>query len=96
MANVYLTKAELSVLAHLHASANGQVVRQIVTKRLAEHDRDCRRLDGPELHRAQGRAQELAWLLDTLADAQKVLEQPQTARYANPAQRIAYDPNPGQ
>lgn len=73
---VNLTEIELQVLARINGSPDGLILKQILEKRLQEHDRNCRKLDGPDLHRAQGSATELARLLDELAGARQKVERP--------------------
>ena len=88
---VPLTKLQLQVLARLNASPDGQLLKQILEARLAEKDRDCRRLDGPDLHRAQGSATELAWLLESLAGAREKVEA-QQAPQGSPVRRVTWNP----
>ncbi len=91
---VKLTPIELQVLARINAGPDGQILRQILTRRLAEHDSANRKLDGPELHRSQGRAQELALLLDDLTGAREKFESQQASEKGLARRPVTW--NPGQ
>lgn len=73
---VPLTEIELQVMSRLASGPDGQILIEALKKRLADRDAQLRKLDGPDLHRAQGRAVEIAELLDDLTGARKKLEQP--------------------
>lgn len=91
---VKLSEIELQVLARINASPDGQILREVLTKRLAACDAANRKLDGPELHRSQGRAQELALLLDDLTGARETVEKLQASDAGRARQRVTW--NPGQ
>ena len=91
---VNLSPTELQVLARLNASPDGVMLKEILTKRLAAHDAANRKLDGPELHRSQGRAQELALLLDDLTGAREKFESQQASEKGRARRPVTW--NPGQ
>ena len=66
---VKLTADELRTLALLAKTPEGSVVTGVLNRMLESADQDCRTLDGPALHRAQGRALAYAGLISTLNDA---------------------------
>lgn len=80
---VKLEQIELQVLARINASPDGAILRQILTRRLADSDEANRKLEGPELHRSQGRAQELALLLADLTGARDKVESRRPASDGN-------------
>ena len=66
---VSLSTEQVAVLARINRSPDGHFFREILKGYLADKDRDCRNLDGPALHRAQGAAQAYASLLENLEAA---------------------------
>lgn len=88
---VKLSSIELQTLARINASPDGQILRDILTKRLAEHDSANRKLEGPELHRSQGRSQELALLLDNLTSAREMVDA-QAAREGRARNVVTWNP----
>jgi hypothetical protein len=89
---VKLEQVELQVLARINASPDGAILRQILARRLSECDQANRKLDGPELHRSQGRAQELALLLVDLTGARDKVESRRTAVDGNVVRANAWKP----
>jgi hypothetical protein len=89
---VNLSEIELQVLERLNSSPDGQILKQILARRLAEQDTRCRTLDGPDLHRSQGRAQELALLLDDLNGARQKLEARGTQQGAPARRPVSWNP----
>ncbi len=61
-----LTQPELDGLARIGKSPDGAFLRQILSQKLESFDKRIRALDGTELYRAQGHAQELVSLLGYL------------------------------
>ncbi len=88
---VKLSSIELQVLSRINAGPDGQILRDILTRRLAEHDSANRKLDGPELHRSQGRAQELALLLEDLTGAREKVDE-QAAREGRARNVVSWNP----
>jgi hypothetical protein len=66
-----LTADEMHFLAGLGRSPFGHALRGILSKRLQDRDKECRVLDGPALHRAQGAAQYIQQMLDELDEAER-------------------------
>lgn len=66
-----LNKDELEFMGRLARSPDGQMLRNILEKRLEVYNYDCRRLDASALHRTQGRAQELEDLFMLFETGQK-------------------------
>jgi uncharacterized protein YecT (DUF1311 family) len=54
---VQLDKQQLSALARLSRSPDGQMLLVVVRSWLTDADKKCRRLEGAALHQAQGDAQ---------------------------------------
>lgn len=68
---VPLTEHDMQFLAALARSPFGASLKVVLEKRLADKDKDCRTLEGPALHRAQGAAQYIQVMLDELDEAQR-------------------------
>lgn len=70
----HLSNENLKFLARLSKTPDGQALAAILESKLAVQDVNCRKLVGPELHQAQGRAQQLSELLDDISQAQYRLD----------------------
>ena len=64
-----LSPEEMGLLASLARSPFGQRYRQILEKKLRGVDESLRRLDAPEVYRAQGAAQAIEQLLAEFDEA---------------------------
>ena len=70
----HLTAEQLKLLARLNNAPEGQALAALLESKLAVQNINCRTMVGPELHQAQGRAQQLADLLLDLTEAQSRLD----------------------
>jgi hypothetical protein len=68
---VPLTATDMQFLAALARSPFGENLRDVLRRRLADKDKACRTLDGPELYRAQGASQYIQQMLEELDEAQR-------------------------
>lgn len=66
-----LTDDQLRALANIAVSRDGEIVQRMLESMLQMSDATCRTAEGPELHRAQGRSQQIFALLKALDDAKK-------------------------
>lgn len=64
-----LSSDQLGFLARFSKSPDGRALQQILEAKLAEADAKLRTTEGAELHRQQGRAQELVEILADIAEA---------------------------
>jgi len=77
---MHLSPEQLTFLAGFARSAQGKVFKQVLEDRLAEVDKQLRRLTDAHLLQAQGRAQELEALLTLIDNAQHGPTHTQTSR----------------
>ena len=64
-----LSGDQLAFLARFSKSPDGRALQQILEAKLAEVDVKLRTTEGAEMHRQQGRAQELAEILTDITEA---------------------------
>lgn len=77
-----LSREQLSHLARINLSPEGQLLRQLLKDWLAEADKLNRVLTGTDLHQSQGRAQAFEMLLAELDGAKAKLDTALSRRIA--------------
>lgn len=75
-----LEHEQLAFLAGLAGSTQGKLFKQVMEGKLAEVDKQLRRLSGDDVLRAQGKAQALEDLIGILDNAQASLNRSQASR----------------
>jgi hypothetical protein len=81
-----LTELEIAALARINSGVDGPILRGLLERRLAEVEKNLRTTEGAEMHRTQGRAQELDALVLDLFGARQKLDQQRHAPQKRGAQ----------
>lgn len=76
-----LTESNLLFLARFAKLPEGKEFLELLRAKLDETSQKLRTADGPELHRQQGRAQELDDWIEALTDSQRKLNTAQSVRH---------------
>lgn len=66
-----LSDEQIRALANIAVGRDGEIFRRMLESMLQLSDATCRTAEGPELHRAQGRSQQIVALLKALDDAKQ-------------------------
>lgn len=74
-----LSESNLLFLARFAKLPEGKDLLELMRAKLAETDQKLRTTDGPEMHRQQGRAQELDDWIAAISDSQRKLTVNQSA-----------------
>lgn len=83
-----LTDQEIAALYRINAGVDGQILRQLLERRLSEAEAVLRTTEGAEMHRTQGRAIELEQLVVDLFGARQKLDQQRLAPPRGTPKRI--------